>query len=326
MLAFLEAYGAQWGGIWVAVGLGVPLIGYVLISLVTDRPMLFGVGSSAFMLLALTAGDYTEKTELQERDFFGVLRVTTSAGGRVRFFRHGSTVHGMQWVDGDAERRREPLGYYHRRGPIGQVFTAFSGTAAKTHVGLVGLGIGSLASYGEAGQEMTFYEIDPRVRDIARSERFTYLHDCRAKVEVVMGDARLRLARAPDGQYGLLILDAFSSDAIPVHLLTREALNDVYLPKMTGDGVLAYHISNRYLDLQPVLGNLARDAGLACRVQVDEGDEFNGRSPSVWVVMARTEADLGPLAQDPRWQRLKGDGGAVWTDDYSNLLRVFKWW
>ena len=180
---------------------------------------------------------------------------------------HGTTLHGAQSLS--PSRRREPLTYYHRTGPLGQVFTTFSRKSSKSRVAIIGLGTGTMACYGEPGQNWTFYEIDPAVERIARDKRyFTFLRDSPAKVEVVLGDARLSLAKAPDHQYDLIVLDAFSSDAIPVHLITREALK-LYLSKLADHGILAFHISNRYLNLKPVLGDLARDANLACLVQED---------------------------------------------------------
>src|SRR5207245_11436461 len=159
---------------------------------------------------------------------------------------------GSQQIEPQA--RAEPFAYYHRSGPIGQVFTAFSGKAAKANVGIVGLGAGSLAYYGEPGQHFTYYEIDPTVLPIARdSGYFTFLRDCKASVEYVLGDARLTLQEAPPKQYGIIVMDAFSSDAIPLHLLTREALA-IYKEKLTADGIIAFHISNGYLDLTPALG------------------------------------------------------------------------
>jgi spermidine synthase len=176
----------------------------------------------------------------------------------------------------------------------------------------------------------TFYEIDPAVERIARDARFfTSLQDCLPGVPVVLGDARLSLARAPDATYDLLVLDAYSSDAPPMHLLTREALA-LYLAKLAPRGLLVFNVSNRHPDLEPVLAGLARDGGLAARVRDDAAvrpeDSMRGKTPSTWVVMARALADLGALAADPRWQPLRGDpGDRVWTDSYGSLLAVFKW-
>jgi spermidine synthase len=150
------------------------------------------------------------------------------------------------------------------------------------------------------------------------------LRDSPARTRIILGDGRLSLARAPDKHYGLIILDAFSSDAIPVHLLTREAVRNVYLHKLADHGLLLFHISNRYLDLQSVLADVARDAGLVCRVSTDLGNWEIGKAPSIWVVMALSPRDLASL--DERWRDLEGSPGRpVWTDDFSNVVRIVRW-
>jgi spermidine synthase len=210
------------------------------------------------------------------------------------------------------------------------VFAALSRASAKPHVAVVGLGAGSLAAYAAPGQPFTYYEIDPAVNRLAHDSRyFTFLRDSPAQVEVILGDARLSLAEAPPRQYGLLVVDAFSSDAIPLHLLTREAL-ELYLNKLAEDGLLAFNISNRYVQLEPVLGDLARSLGLVCLGQADlnltEAEKQAGKSPSQWVILARTRADLGKLVNDPRWQAVPGRSNVpAWTDDFSNLFSVFQW-
>jgi hypothetical protein len=167
------------------------------------------------------------------------------------------------------------------------------------------------------------------VERIARDDKyFTFLRECRANVKVVLGDARLSLPRMPDHHYNLIILDAFSSDAIPVHLITREALK-VYASKLAPHGLLVFHISNRYLDLSTVLGDLAKDANLACLIQEDlklsEAERTAKKTPSVWVVMGHSLSDMDDLIKDRRWKPLPGGSGAkLWTDDFSNILSVFK--
>lgn len=264
---------------------------------------------------------------LTERSFFGAYRVTIDADDTYRILTHGRIVHGMQSTDPD--RRREPLSYFTRSGPIGQVFAAVEGHAPPSHVAVIGLGTGSLACYARPGQTWTFYEIDPAVERIARDPRyFTFLQDCAPAATVVLGDARRSLATAPDGRYNLLILDAYSGDAIPVHLLTREALAR-YCAKLAPGGLLAFHITNGYLDFTPVLAALARDAGLVGLTEdnniVTRAEAALGKTGSQWVVMARTAADLGVLAADPRWQPLQGrPGAAVWTDDFSSVVSVLR--
>ena len=187
-----------------------------------------------------------------------------------------------------------------------------------------------IACYAQAEQHFTFYEIDPAMESIARDPRyFTYLSDCPAPVGVILGDARLSLQDAPDSCYDIIILDAFSSDAIPIHLVTREAIR-LYLAKLKSGGILVFHTSNRYLDLNPVLGNLARDAGLislsGSDLKLSDEDRQKQKSPSTWVVMARTLADLRGLGRDQRWHTLPvRPGDALWTDDFSNILSVFNW-
>ena len=270
----------------------------------------------------------SERLLFQERNFFGVSKVAEDAPGRYHILTHGFTTHGAQSLD--PARRREPLTYYHRTGPLGQVFAVFSGPRAKKEVAVIGLGTGTIACYGQAGQHFTFYEIDPTMEQIARDPRyFTYLSDCPAQVKIILGDARLSLRGAPESFYDMIILDAFSSDAIPIHLVTREALS-LYLSKLKAGGILVFHISNRYLDLQPVLGNLARDAGLVALSNFDlklsDEDRKNQKLASAWVVMARQGQHLGRLAQDQRWHTLpQRPGETLWTDDFSNIWSVFNW-
>jgi spermidine synthase len=176
---------------------------------------------------------------------------------------------------------------------------------------------------------MTFYEIDPLIEKIARDTNlFTYLSDCRGDFNVVLGDGRLKLAEAPNQEYGMIVGEAFSSDAIPVHLLTREAI-DMYLSKLQDNGVMVFNIANRHLDLQPVLGNAAQDMGLACYDQFDANIEDRPyKLASEYVVMARDEADLGDVPNDERWHpctTTSDPSSDVWTDDFSNLLSTFKW-
>ncbi len=189
---------------------------------------------------------------------------------------------------------------------------------------MVGLGTGTAAAYATAGDRWTFYEIDPGIVRVARDPRyFTYLTDSRAPVEVVLGDARLSMARAPAGAYDLIVLDAFSSDAIPVHLLTREALG-MYLEKLAPGGIVMFHLSNRYLNLEPVLGALAKERGLSIRVSEHRPDRESFNSASTWAVVARNEADLGALAEDMFWRGAEIDPDVKpWTDDFSSLLAVF---
>lgn len=292
------------------------------------RPLRFALGVAAI----LWAGTYYLSGEGRvlhtARSFFGVHRVALSRDEKFDLIVHGGIVHGMQ--SRDPKMRREPMAYYFRSGPIGQLFASFSGAFQKRNIGVVGLGAGGLAAYAKAGQSWTFYEIDPVVERLARDPKyFTYLRDCPAQLDVVLGDGRLSLQAARDGAYDLLILDAFSGDALPVHLITREALR-LYTSKLAPRGLLVFNVSNLHLNLEPVMGNLARDASLACLFQgdtkVSEAELGRGKTASRWIVMARDKAHLGALASDRRWRaaRVRPDM-KVWTDDYSSLLSVFVW-
>jgi spermidine synthase len=293
------------------------------------RPLRFALGIGTLFLVAglLYTGGQGQLLA-SERSFFGLNRVLLTTDGRFHAIAHGGTNHGMQSVD--PARRTTPLTYYYRNGPIGQVFEAYSGPHAKQRVAVIGLGAGSLACYRTPGQTWTFYELDPSVERIARDPRyFTYLQDCAPDSAVILGDGRLSLVGAAEGAYDLLVLDAYSSDTVPVHLLTREAMA-LYLAKLAPDGIIAFHISNEYLNLKPVIASLAEDAGLVTLFQDDFNispeDAANGKYASQWVVIARDPADLARLSGDPRWQPLTAQPGtAVWTDSFSSVINLIRW-
>jgi hypothetical protein len=288
------------------------------------RPARFALGVGAVLLAGGLSEGIDGRVLFRERNFFGVVRVTDVPEGQFHRLWHGSTLHGQQsFAPG---REREPLTYFNRSGPVGQVFEAFYEGKARRSVAILGLGIGTLAAYAEPGERWTFYEIDPAVVRIASDSRFfTYLRDCRAdSVAIIKGDARLKLREAPSAAFGLLVFDAFSSDAIPMHLLTREALR-LYREKLAPGGLIVLNITNRYLDLDPVVGDLARDAGMVCRIRLDRdfslAEKRAEKSASMWAVLAERETDLGPLAHDPRWNEPRPDQGASpWTDDYASIL------
>jgi hypothetical protein len=288
------------------------------------KPFLFGIGIAAMLMTTVLSKDFTEGIVYRERSFFGVLTVTKDADGEFMSLFHGTTLHGKQRLDPD--RRFEPLAYYHRRGPAGQVFSEFSGERQKASIAITGLGTGTLAAYGWPGQEIDYYEIDAAVKRIATNPvYFSFLSGCEAKWRIILGDARLTMEKAPGHYYGIIILDAFSSDAIPVHLLTREAVS-LYFSKLREDGVLLIHISNRYINLEPVLAKLAEEngyAGIICSIGENKEIERYG---STWVLLARSEADFGGLARSKDWEKIELQKNVkVWTDDFSNLLSVFKW-
>jgi hypothetical protein len=258
-----------------------------------------------------------------ERDFFGTHRVVESDGLHVMM--HGTTNHGVQSID--PSRRLEPLSYYGRPGPVSQVFDRLRPPEARWNVGIVGLGTGSLASYARPGSRWTFYEINPAVERMARDpDLFTLLDSSAGHVRVVLGDARLSL-RATTERYDALVLDAFSSDAIPVHLFTREAVQ-LYMARLTPHGVLVFHISNRFLNLAPVAAHIVQAEGLTAILRnhlVSLAQSRAGLSSSNWIVVARNAQDLEPMSQDQRWNFIEGEATEAWTDDFSNIWQVFSW-
>jgi hypothetical protein len=272
------------------------------------------------------------------------------------------TIHGF-------DIRQEPLTYYHRTGPVGAAFrelrTRKDGADAKSHVAMVGLGTGSASCYALPGQKLTFYEIDPAVKRlvadptvfelaeqafagdtlmrqklarvkplVSEPKFFSYVGDARrrgAELDFRMGDARLKLKEDADRKYSLLLVDAFSSDSIPVHLLTNESVQ-LYKERMTDDGILMLHISNKFVRLEPVVAAIARDQNLVARVWNDDGEKRPGKTASSWVALAKDEKTLGTLALPADEQREKYGTSfrelevladvPAWTDDYSDVLRV----
>ena len=302
------------------VALSVPAI---LAFTLARRPAPF---AAAFAVI-LAAGSFFNAgfgaTEHAERTFFGVYRVHADQTGGFRYLLHGTTLHGLQPIA--PARRRETLSYYHPTGPVGDVFASLP-AAARRRVGVIGLGAGVIAGYARPGQRWTFFEIDPAVERIARNPRFfTYLSTCGAACDVVLGDARLSLARASGREFDLVVLDAFSSDAIPMHLLTAEALA-LYGSKLAPDGALLFHVSNRHLALAPVVARLAAAAGLTAvhRLDPNEG-AIPGKIASHWIVMTRERAGLGALAANAAWVALEARPETpLWTDDFTNILSVLR--
>lgn len=301
-----------------ALMVGVPCI---LAFFAVDSPIRFSLSIGAVFFWANMLHTSSDARIIHtERSFFGVHRVVEY--GTFHRLVHGNTIHGLQ----DSESPQTPLTYYHPSGPIGTVFRAFS-DRTDLKAALVGLGSGSLAAYGKPGWKFTYYEIDPVVVRIAQDPAlFTYYHDSQAEMSIVLGDARLTMAKSP-GNYDVIALDAFSSDSIPVHLLTREAF-EMYMQKLAPHGMLAVHISNRYLHLAPVVAAICHDLHLFAAefedgVTIDEGAA--GKYQSHWILVGRKEADVAPAMQvDRSWNGLESDGKTrAWTDDYSNLVQSF---
>lgn len=260
------------------------------------------------------------------RGFFGVNKVLASPRGDFRLLLHGTTIHGAQRIDANGKpvgSPPEPLTYYNRKGAFADVIEAIRAHRPLRNVAAVGLGTGSLACYKQPGETWKFFEIDPLVVQIARDpKRFTFLSGCAPDVPVIIGDARLTLSDEKAAAFDLMFLDAFSSDAIPVHLLTIDAIRS-YLEKLSEDGVLLFHISNRYMNLVPVLSAAARHLSLAGRVHYPKprkGTLNDYKTDSLVVVLSRSDSNLGRLSNDPRWLALPIVTQRPWTDDFSNIL------
>jgi len=291
-----------------------------------NTPKRAALGLGSFLLTGMLLTGAHQNLLLRKRSFFGTLKVAKDTQGDFYLFYHGTTIQGAQPIA--LNRRHEALTYHHREGPLGQVFEIFE-TRSRRSIAVFGLGVGTIATYARAEDDMTFYEIDANVKKIARETQwFTYLRDCPGQVRVVLGDARVSLSYAADFQYDMIIQDAFSSDAIPVHLLTKEAFK-LYKTKLTDSGMLVFNITNRYLNLEPVLAELIQDAGMTGLIRRDtelsEEDQRAKKFPSTWVAAVQREADLVMLREDPRWKPLQRQAGIrLWTDDYSNILSVLK--
>ena len=307
---------------------GLPLAGVFSLR---RRPWVMGVALGCLLLVSGSIDARRDDQIRQARSFFGMLQVSRDES--YIELHHGTTLHGRQ--SRDPARRGEPLSYYTREGPIGRLFAELDRRSTTRRSAVIGLGTGTLAAYARPGDAITFYEIDPLVRDIAFDRRyFTYVSDAAARgvsVRLEMGDARIRMEAVrkerPGERYDLIVVDAFSSDAIPVHLLTREALR-LYFDMLKVGGLLVLHLSNRYLSLEPVVANLAEEARLEGVIWSDDAPAIDGATSSTWAVLARTREALGNMARDEKWnaEKLEVDPRVgVWTDDFHNLLRVFSW-
>jgi hypothetical protein len=260
------------------------------------------------------------------RSFLGIVRVVEAADHSYRSLLHGTTRHGRQNLPNQSGC--EPVTYYDLAGPVGDLFRR-SGRHF-VDVAVLGLGSGGLACYAELGSRWTFFEIDPLVERIARdASLFTFLPNSAGRIDIALGDGRKGIERVAPGSYDLIVVDAFSSDAIPVHLLTREAV-DTYFSRLRPGGLIAFHISNRFLDLEPVVSGVAAEEHVPGLTNFDvpllPADVQRGRMATQWVVLGRATDSLAMMGAIPGWRPLPPRGGVrPWTDDYSNLLRSIRW-
>jgi cytochrome c-type biogenesis protein CcmH/NrfG len=293
------------------------------------RPIIWSTACLALGALALllwhSAHEYDAIRVARTRNFYGVLKVFRHEFQDPELnlveLVHGRVAHGVQFLD--PARSSWPTLYYTPQSGVGRAFAAIP--PGKRRVGVVGLGAGTLAAYAQAGDEIRFYEINPEVVRLAKTH-FTYLQKSAGQVTVALGDARLSLENEPPKNFDLLVLDAFNSDSIPVHLLTREAFQ-IYQRHLNTNGVLAVNISNRSLDLEPVLGQLARLFGFqAIVIHEPETDELHGILPSTWVLLTRNvEFAQNPMIRDASRALASGGPVRMWTDDYSSLFSIVRW-
>jgi hypothetical protein len=299
----------------------------MLLSLVihASRWKIAGFAALALLLIRLYPAD--EGRVETVRSFFGVHKIVVTSSGRYHVLMHGTTIHGaekFQNSDGTpVAGRPEPITYYHKDGGIGRAITAIrERKGAPLRVAVIGLGAGTLTCAAEPGESWKFFEIDQSMVDTARDPRFfTYIRSCEPDLDPVIGDARLTFAREPDGIYDLIIVDAYSSDAIPIHLATEEAMK-IYKDKLAPHGAVLMHVSNRHLELSSVVVGIAEANDLKSWVySEDSGRDGEYIFATSVVVSARAEADVGKLASSDVWEETEADEKQrVWTDDYSNIL------
>ena len=299
----------------------------------------------ALLLLGYPFIHVNHDVTLKQRGFFGVNEIATV--GEFRTLINGRTQHGMQRIE--ETENPLPLSYYHPDGPVGDLFRQFGDQ--QNRIGVVGLGVGTIAAYGQANQQLDFYEIDPIVYQMASDENyFSYLSSARSDVEVILGDARVQLdarrkrmsrltnvAWRPNSNetqtknrlYGMMILDAFGSDSVPIHLLTEEAV-ELYLDSLDENGLLAIHISSKFMNFIPVGAALSQHFGLHSAVRTDaqltQADRQSGRSASRYMIFSRDKETIDRfLDLENGWQPLKSDRPVHWTDEHANILDVMIW-
>jgi hypothetical protein len=293
------------------------------------RRLRFGLAVGAVLLAGVLPIGLPEQPLFAGRDFFGTSRVTSVSATGMHILYSGSIVHNQQRVSGG--NRDDPLTYYTRQGPLGDVFRSISSRSAGWNVGVIGLGAGAMACYATPHQHWTFYEIDPLVARLAEDPAmFSYYSDClRGNGRVILGDGRLSIAAAPDRSYNLIVIDAFGSDVVPIHLLTREAV-DLYRSKLAPGGLIVFNVSNQYVDLKGVVATVASAEHMTCLARADTtvspADTAAGRFASQWMVVAGADADLSALSATLGWTRVSATPGSQpWTDDFSNLISVIRW-
>ena len=332
----------------IIVGYGIPAV--ICLGMV-ETPKRFAIG---YAMLALACPSIMDIRDVisKQRGFFGVNEVALIEEGKFRVLVNGRTLHGMQRTS--QMNDPDPLTYYHNQGPIGDVFNLFG--SEQSRVAAVGLGVGSLAAYAKPNQRFDFFEIDPVVCQIAKDERyFTYLSSAKKKgadIRLILGDARIQLdairrrlneptfvsgspfkpasfEKTQTRKYDLMVMDAFGSDAVPLHLITAEAV-ELYLDLLQEDGLLVFHVSSKFIDFSPVGAGIAERFGLASAIRVDRptGKEVKetGRNPSIYMVMSRDKGLIDSFfSSGTGWSKINDSRKLLWTDEHANVLDVMKW-
>jgi len=329
-------------GVFVAA---IVLVPFLLVDGILARPMpmQFAMGLMAFFAIALIVFSKTPVTIVcaiglflgtdifadkgaylfKDRSFFGAHIVFET--DNLRVYGNGTTVHGYQAVDQDSHLPT-PLSYYYPESPMAQILRSEHGVQSKS-IGIVGLGIGSLACYSQPGQQWEFYEIDAMVDRVARdTSMFNFMSECAPGSQTHLGDARIVLEHQ-DFHFDTLVLDAYSSDSIPLHLVTLEAVQ-LYTERLTEDGLMVFHISNRYFDISQPLARIASRLGLGAAIQFDfpsPGEVLpKGARSSIVLVMSPDPEKIADLLQDDRWEPITSDGGKIWTDDKADPLSAIR--
>jgi hypothetical protein len=310
--------------VWVAGAVGI-LAALLALAVNANRWKIFATVALALALTRIYPAD--EGRVETVRSFFGVHKIVVTPGGYFHVLMHGTTIHGAERFrnnDGTpVSGRPEPITYYHRDGGIGRAITAIRERKADPlKVAVIGVGAGTLTCAAEPGESWTFFEIDQTMVDTASDPKyFRYISSCMPGLKPVIGDARLTFAKEPSGSYDLIIVDAYSSDAIPIHLATEEAMA-IYKDKLAPHGAVLMHVSNRHLDLETVVVGIADANDLKSWVyNEDSGRDGEYIFSTDVVISAREEADIGKLASSRQWEQTEADDRQrVWTDDYSNIL------
>jgi hypothetical protein len=317
---------------------GLSLFGFLRLSLLftipaliafsfVRRPVRFGLAMGAIFLVSLTPFLDNDPVLWGSRDFFGVHRVVDDRAARRHVLLDGTVIHGSQ-NQGDAPLRDLQTTYFSPSGPAGDFFGVVAPAGGRRRVAVIGLGAGTLACYARPDEQWTFYEIVPAVIQIAEDPRlFTFLTDClHGSPHVVAGDGRLQIVHAPDASYDAIVLDAFGSDNVPAHLLTREAIQ-LYFRKLAPGGALLVNVSNIYVNLRPIFANEAAALGFVCYGRIDtnvtSSQLTQGKVESSWVALARTGDDINQLVQLDAWSPVPTDPSIpLWTDDFTDVARV----